>query len=707
MPVSFDEARALKAQYEDVYRSRHEAFRSLRKYWHGDFWKLADAESRPISSIFRDLTGSMSDFGPEIKLVHNVIQMVCVKYQTFLSPLPMIRAWVDPPETDTRRAQATRKERFLYGAWSMGNMDLIFTKMGWYLPLMGDCFLGVHPDFDKHLPSPLVRSPEFAYPIPSFDKQSEQAIVFSWKVAESVAARNFVDYQAPVERLRAQRRGLFKRGQPSEPMVEILEYTDADELHRWIAHSSAAAGKEPETVEAQEVNGVVHDFGFNLWQHLKFIDVPDEVWGHGAVEQAVNLNEMGNALYSLMFQAVIENVFPRMVLIDPAKAPEEIETGPGAVIPINQCGDVRWLHPPTQALGMQEQFSNLNTHNIKEASGMPEVQFGQSPATSIVTGKAVNELQGAGTGSMVEMVQGVGIGNGIVSWNEKAIELTRRLFRDDSIYLYGAAYTSFHDLVPQHFALTLKGKEIVGSPRNDVIFAPALNPHEKLVMNLQGLGAGLWSKKYVREQHGMPDNDAMVEEIFAETAEDAVLGAFVTALQAEPTPETAERTELQAAGYLAGRTTGPSGPAGAPHPLVGPAGALPAVPPQGALPPGAQAPAQGQAPAQAPAAQSQSINVQEAIAAFQGLAGISGRVFLVGEIVERGQTDQDVEVMVTEPADRQTIVSGLPQYQGRLSFHVSSGEPNERFVEVTPGAQGQPGMSGPPSPEALAGLGVR
>lgn len=722
MPVSFSEARHLVNLYEDVYLERHEAFRALRKYWHGDFWKMADSEARGIVSIFRDLVSDSSDIGPDIKLVHNVIQMVCIKYQTFLSPLPMIRVWVDPPETDTRRAQATRKERFLYGCWQMGNMDRVFTKMGWYLPLMGDCFLGIHPDFDKHLPSPLVRSPEFAFPIPSFDKQDEQAIVFKWKVAESVASRNFSQYeQASIDQLRRMRSGRFKRGQPTDPMVEILEYSDDQEWHRWIAQASPQ-DKNHELGDAQEVNGVEHNFGFNLFQHLKFIDVPDEVWGHGAVEQAINLNEMGNALYSLMFQAVLENVFPRLVLISPAKAPEEIETGPGAVIPINEGGGVEWLHPPTQAIGMQEQFKSLNDHNIKEATGMPEVQFGQSPATSIVTGKAVNELQGAGTGSMVEMVQGVGIGNGIVSWNEKAIEIGRRVFRDDQMYLYGAHYDRFNDLVPQHFALSLKGKDLVGSPRNDVIFAPALNPHEKLVMNLQGLGAGLWSKKYVREQHGMPDNDAMVDEIFVEAAEDGVLGAFLMALQGEPTPENAEAVEKQAAGYLAGRTAGMPAP-GAPHPMAAqmtgeptalPAGAPPGAPPgapqgapPGAAPPGGPPPAAGAPPAGPPQG-TQEINVNEAIAAFQQLQGITGKVFLVGEIVERGATDQDVEVMVTEPNDRQTIASQLPQYAGRLTFHVISGQPNERFVDVTPGATpNQPGLTGPPSPEALAGIGIQ
>jgi hypothetical protein len=713
--VSYDEAHALKTQYEDAYRDRHEAFRMLRRYWHGDYWKMADSESRPIASIFRDLMSGMSDIGPDVKLVHNVIQMVCVKYQTFLSPLPMIRVWVDPPETDTRRAQATRKERYLYGTWQMGSMDKIFTKIGWYLPLMGDTFLGIHPDFKTRLPTPIIRSPEFAYPIPSFDKQGEQAIMFAWKISESIAAANFKEYQAPIEALRQKRSGRFKRGQVSDPQVEIMEYSDENEWQRWVAQVTPQS-KDEQLGDAQKVNGVEHNLGFNLFQHLKFIDVPDEVWGHGAVEQAINLNEMGNALYSLMFQAVIENVFPRLVLIDPAKAPEEIETGPGAVIPINQGGGVEWLHPPVQALGMQEQFSNLNDHNIKESTGMPEVQFGQSPATSIVTGKAVNELQGAGTGSMVEMVQGVGIGNGIVTWNEMAIEIGRTIFQNDTMNLYGAQYTSFTDLVPSRFALTIKGKELIGSPRNDVIFAPALDPHEKLVMNLQALGAKIISKKRVREQMGEPDNDAMVEEIYAEDVEDAVLGAYLMALQASADPATADQVEKQAAGYLAGKTTptGTTAAPGQPHPMaMGQPAAPPALgggAPQAALPPGPggpPAPTGGPPPPGPPQGGNQAINVQEAIAAFQGLQNIQGQVWLVGEIVERGETSQDIEVMVTEPADQQTIASQLPQWQGRLTFHVVTGTPNERNVDVTPGVQAQQGMSGPPSPEALAGIGVQ
>lgn len=703
MAISYDEVRALREPYIDLYRPRLEAFRALRKYYHGDYWKLADYESsRPITSIFRDLTGHMSDVGPEIKLVYNVIQMVVNKYQTFLTPLPQIRVWADR-ETDISRAQATRKQRFLYGCWKQGEMDKMFAKIAWYLPLMGDCFLGVHPDFDRNIPVPILRSPEFACPIPSFDKNGEQAITFSWKVNESIVSKNFVEYQAPVEQMRAARRGKSKRGQNPNPQVEIVEYSDDNEWHRWIVPINA---KDEQQLGAQEINGVVHKYGFNLFEHLKFIDIPDEPWGHGAVEQAINLNEMGNALYSLMFQAVIENVFPRLILENPRAAPEEIESGPGAVIPLNAGGKAYYLQPEGPMIAGQDSFMRANELNIRNATGMPGVNFGESPATSIVTGKAVNELQGAGTGSMIEMVQGVGIGNGIVSWNEKAITIAQRTFRDDTMNLFGAAYKSFVDLVPTQFQLTIKGKDLVGSPRNDVIFSPALSQHEKLVMGLQGLGGGIWSKKYVREQQGVIDNDQMVEEIYGEQITDAVLGGMMGAFQQDPQPQNAEASEKQAVAFLSGQT---SLPAPAAHPLLGLTGG--GGPPQSgaAAPPTpatAGAPPQNPQSPQAAQGQAQGVTLNEAAAAFQQVQGIQGRVFLVGQIVATGKTNGDIEVALTSGADRGTLSAGLPQYAGRLVFHSVANEPNEAFVECTPGRPIQRGGDEQQNPQALSGIGV-
>jgi hypothetical protein len=51
--------------------------------------------------------------------------------------------------------------------------------------------------------------------------------------------------------------------------------------------------------------------------------------------------------------------------------------------------------------------------------------------------------------------------------------------------------------------------------------------------------------------------------------------------------------------------------------------------------------------------------------------------------------------------DRQVIQQALPQFTGRLVFKSVPDEPQERFVEVTPGKPSRQGGAEKPSPEAL------
>lgn len=718
MTISYEEARDLKRELEDDYADRHDQFRRLRNYWHGRYWEDLDAQTKTISTLFKDITASATDVGPDFKLVNNIVQQVCVKYQSFLSPLPQIHVYVDPPESEKKRAKATMKQRFLYGAWSASMMSRHFNQHGWFLPLMGSSFLGVHPDFDRKLPVAMTRSPEYAYPIMGFDGNDMVGTIFSWKAKEKAVMREFDKYVPRADRRGFVGRALNRDGAKDE--VEVLEYSDKNCWYRWV--------------DNQKMEGEEHNFGFNLWQHLKFIDVPGEPWGHGAVEQVVGLNEAENVLQSLLLQAVMENVFPQLVLIDPSKAPEEIEKGPGSVLPINQGGDAKYLTPPTANTAMTAQMIQQTEHSIKQGGSMPETQFGGSPVSSILTGKAVEELQGAGTGSLVEMVQSVGIGQGIVNWNESALYIARELFADDTINLFGTE-VSPHAIKPRSFSDTIKGRQLTGSSRNEVMFSPALNQHEKLVMWLQAKGGGLVSNKYIRDQIGIPDSQAMDEQIFQEAIEQGVLGAILMELQQQPTPETAEQTEQKAYAYMQGAAGpppsvgGPSvAPPGLPPGLPAPGGAIPGAPPspggapapggpggappmmappvgpgpQAQTPPGPAATAGQGAPAPEPSAQA--TTVEEAQAAFQAVQGLTGRVFLTGEIVQRGETANDIEVAITNQPDQQILIDGLPQYQGRLVFHLVSHEPSEPHLEVTPGAPAQRGGSEQANPEALRGV---
>jgi hypothetical protein len=197
-------------------------------------------------------------------------------------------------------------------------------------------------------------------------------VIFADTIRESQAMRQYPKYKPRSERkpdsfvgrAAATLKGAV-RSNESDPTVEVIEYSDSDCFYRWV--------------DGVQVAGVEHNLGFNLFDQVQFIHVPDETWGHGAVEQYIGMNELQNALYSLLFQGMLDNIFPSLVLEDPSKAPELIEKGPGAVLPLNAGGKAYYLAPPTQTLQIQEQFLGLNEHNIRTGAGMPGVNYGESP----------------------------------------------------------------------------------------------------------------------------------------------------------------------------------------------------------------------------------------------------------------------------------------------------------------------------------------
>lgn len=681
MATSYADVVTLKRELEPLYQQRHSEHARLRQFWHGRYWQEVDSQTRGVASIFRDQATARADVGPDLKLVRNLIFDVCVKYQTYLSTLPMIRTFVDEPYSTRKRKQATLKERVLYATWAEAEMNRSLNQIAWFGPLMGDSFHGIWPDFDRNTVKSIVRSPEYAYPVTSFDGQRMDALIFSWKVPSQRAKRAFPNYNPTLKNVKGE----------TADTTEILEYSDDCCFMRWV--------------DGQLVNGIKHDLGFNLFEQVPFIFVPGEPWNHGAVEQSVNLVDAGNMLYSLMMQAMFENVFPKLVLEDPMKFGEQIDTGPGAVIPVNPGGKAYYLATPNNAVGAGMAMLQGNEAAIKQDTSMPDVNFGQFDA-SVITGKAINELQGAGTGSLVEMVQGFGIGQSLVKWNEKALTIYQRKFAEDHVSLVGLRPESMVDLNPKQFGVNFKGSEIVGSPRNEVVFSPYIGMHDKLVMSLQGIGAGLYSKQYGREQTGVVDNDAMSEQIFAEAIDDAVLAGIVQALT-EPTPENAAAAVDKGAAYLDPQAAiaAAQGAPPAPHPglAVGPgAGAAPQpggagggmpvanfpgasgavaapalnLPPGSPAPPGSEAAPPGAPPPSA--APSGGVTVQDALTAFASVT-LAGKAWLVGEIVAKGNTQDAVEIAISDPADKDALQAAATF---PVVFHQVAGEPQEESVPI-------------------------
>jgi hypothetical protein len=262
---------------------------------------------------------------------------------------------------------------------------------------------------------------------------------------------------------------------------------------------------------------------------------------------------------------------------------------------------------------------------------------------------------------------------------------------------------------PRRFAETIKGSELIGGSRNEVVFMPQYDLHTKVVIGLQMAGGGLVSKKWQRNNAGIPDSDAMDEEMLDEAITTAVVGAMLGSLQQDPSPQNAAQVEEQAVGYIAGAT--PGLPAPVPHPLIGPAGATPISGPAGSPPPPGPTSGGGTPPPQAPPPQGgnpapaqapqTTVSLQDAQAAIQQLQGLQGKVWLIGEIVQKGETAGPVEIAVTVKDDGKTIQSQVPF---PVEIRVVASEPQERNVEVTPGANAQPGGAAKPNPQSLVGI---
>jgi hypothetical protein len=93
------------------------------------------------------------------------------------------------------------------------------------------------------------------------------------------------------------------------------------------------------------------------------------------------------------------------------------------------------------------------------------------------------------------------------------------------------------------------------------------------------------------------------------------------------------------------------------------------------------------------------VTLDQAISAI-GQLQLQGRVFLVGEIVATGSAAEEVEVAVTEAADRQP----LSQLPFPVVTRVIEGEPTEPWIEATPGSAGMSGGQEPAPDEHMAAV---
>ena len=700
---------------EETQRNFHETCKHLKKFWDGMMWADEEQMARSLTQIFRDMRhGSDLDRDPDVKVTLPLVEAVVTNYMAYLADTPQINmltppvGWGDMRGEDSRRALADQNQQYLYGVWEDNSVDLIYKWQAWYLALMGCCFLGAHPTPAGSIQY-VLRSPEFSFPVWDINYKRMHAIGFRWEVSEDVLRDTYpeVDFSGYLD-LDVKS---YSRNAPKRRYVEVVEWYDTNSKTLMVA--------------GEIVLQVAHGLGYCPWTMPTFYMVPDSDFGKGPIEGNVPLFQKLNMLDGLELQAIIENIFARLVLIAPQLAPEEIDNAAGAVIPIQAGGDAKWLTPPSTTTDLGDNM-NRSLDVLERGTHMPGSAYGEGVASSITTGKAQHESM-MSTGAMVEYVQG-NIGYAWNRLNEMTLGMTESLFPNVPIEMFGKAQLQSGMAGKlrgkEEFYLKLDGgKKLRGWYRHELVFQPTMNIHEKLVMGLQGLGAGIYSKRFIRTLVGVTDSDAMKDEILSEMVEEGQVQMWLQAVAA------GQMDPAQVEDAFLAMDKGQTSPALSPNfqpgqPGVGAPGQPPMAPPglapaptgggappltadtQGSMPSGSAPPVSGPSKGDT----SGQFTLDQAVEDFSAIKKIKGNVYLVGEIVQDGSTDGPIEVDVTDPIDKQTLLNGLPTpYKGQISFHNVQSVPSEPVVDVTPGSknlgqvQGGPAVDTPDQVTAATG----
>lgn len=666
---------------EERHRNYHDTCRHLRAFWDGKMWEDQEAMERSLTQIFRDLRhGGNLDRDPDVKVTLPIAEAVVTKFMAYLYAIPQVNV-ITPPEgykgmrsEQKRRDLADQNEKFIYGTFENNDVEFHYMEQAWYLPLMGCCFVGSYPESKSANVCYITRSPEFAYPVWDSNHQALQEIGFKFEIPEEIVKADYPDADLGTP-TRA------RRGETIRRNVEVIEWYDKNTKTVLVA--------------GHVVEQVTHNLGFVPWVMPEFYHVPGQDFGKGIIEGNAQLFQKLNMLDSLELQAIIENVFAMLVLENPAMAPEDIDRSPGAILPLQQGGKAYWLAPPatttdlTVAMARDVDFLQRGTH-------LPGSAYGEGVASSITTGKAQHESM-LPTGNIIEYVQ-ANIGRAWSRLIEQTFEMTEQLFPNDEITLFGRQFgEGFLGWIQgaKVFSITMRGSDLRGWSRHELVFQPQMNLHEKIVMGLQLAGGGLVSKKWQRNQIGIADDSAMKEEILSEMLEEGILAGLIQQMtQGAVDPFSIEQNWMA---LDKGATSGGVLPP-APAPLLpgagqaAPGGPMPGPAGTGGLPPVAPVGGAGGTPPEVEPNPQGQFTLDQAIQDFQSVKKIKGSVFLVGEIVQNGSTDGPIEVSLTNAIDKATLVNGLPDtYAGQLSFHVSETIPEEPHVNVTPGAPAEHG----------------
>ena len=556
------------------------------------------------------------------------------------------------------QAYCDKLERAITDLHRLWNMPRVTQEIAWYQVVYGTGVGVLQWDKNNKVPRLRVRSPESLYIQPSIDDDTlPQIAIFVYKTL----GRSIIgDYPETAKKL------------DNDTEYDLVDYYSNDERVRFVG------GENIELIRAKNPLGHVTVYLF------PGILIPNSLWGASMLLRAIPPEKEINRLYSQQALYLRDAIEAPMVIHDPVNVPENARWNRDTTIEVGQQGKVGRANIASIDGRMLELRLRDMENNLNLTMDFSPILQGQAVG-SYLTGKGVTSLQQPILQRLASKMQPVNPiyaqinKDALLLWNKAGGNASRTIFGEKSKSVFAEEFNPKQDIDP-------------GYVENIVYLDTAsfVDRTSARIASLQELGAGVMSRRrYMEISPDCDDVELELQHIREEKMEDIQMQMQ---MQQMAQMQAAQQPQTQPA---------QSGPESAENsvqattPLGGPGG--PDL--------GGSAKQEGQEP---PGEEDILGSVAEV---FRGIAKIKGQVFLVGEILMGGLTAEEIaasflEVVISNPVDKQTILNGLRQTeiaefveQNKVVFHTNMGMlDNHPNIEVTPGTSGTEVNEGTPEP---------
>ena len=582
----------------------------------------------------------------EYAYIYNQMALTICDYTTLETSAFEIQL---PPHdnTDEGKQESDIIEKFLFSVWERNHQLLRVYDMMFFKNLYGEAPLHVfpHKDFGIRI---MVADPRECFPV------------------MEEGTDNIFEMYMLQKRTNKQLRRWNQDKFPND-------YVKRDVLFYWNAEKYEVMTKEGEVIWDSN-----HGLGRAPWVLARNPYYPGEVGGFSSMEWTAGLCKYLNQLMSDLATIVHYNSAP--IIIGEGTGIRDRNqwlSGPNVFNPVNKGARVYPLVIGEPAM-LSNQIKRV-TEQHDEASGLPGLMHGETE-DSAVSEKAIR-AKSVGAELRVQLRRNL-VSPALATVNSFILQQTEKFFPDSITFYSSKSSTGI---------LTLDPKTIKNNYLTAIQFPIGLLDYaSKVVTILQLVNSKLMSKLHAMDllQIRSPRDEAA--QIKVEAMEE--LEHELTLKQAATAPQVAA-PEVAAPAATGGRPPGP--PEGM---MPGEAEAMErermerGSPRTQSRPPGRPG-----EPTPRPNEVARSLEegvptpqergrlvLNEVVRALATIEKIRGRIFIFGELAIQGWTEGQIDLMLTDMIDKQTILNGLPMWRGRFNFVrvPATGQPEGEFITV-------------------------